>query len=283
MKRTGALLTLAVMLLLSQTTCEKKTVTPKLTHWDAVRTIISENPDVFQLGFYDTTRSDTLFYREITEREADIDSAWLVEVDTANSGPDPFFPNIDLFWGDSLKGSFHYIYDGSWREKPIRSKALTHAFFERWGDDYDPNLGWILQKFGGTIIRSAGTTMRPSILYVISSGVNDTITEPRLNALVKKDSTLSFGKGQLVTFTLEPSNDTSNYFFLHVEEGQGHQRIPFLNNGDETLSASWTTNSNPDPDRRYYGAVVDIVNQQSVIDTLAKYDSRAWGIVYRIK
>jgi hypothetical protein len=281
-KKSGLLLMLAVILLLSQTACEKKTVNPKLTHWDAVRTIISENPEIFQLGFFDT-QSDTLFYREITESDADIEEGILVEEDTAHSGPDPFFPNITLTWGDTLKGKFHYRWNGSWREKAIKSISLTKGFFERWGDNSDPNLGWTLQKFSGSVISSVPTTKHPSILYVISSGVNDTITEPKLFALVKKTEVLAFGKGQPVTFIVEPASDTSDFIFLHVEEGQGYQKIPFVNNGDETLSASWTTTSDPDPDRRYYHAVVDIVSRESVIDTLAEYDSKAWGIIYKIQ
>jgi hypothetical protein len=282
MKKSGLLLTVAAILLLSQTACEKKTVTPKLTHWDAVKTIISENPQIFRLGFFDT-QPDTLFYREITQSDADIEEGILVEEDTGHSGPDPFFPNITLTWGDTLKGKFHYRWGGGWREKAINSISLTDGFFERWGDSSDPYLGWILQKFSGTVISSVPTTRHPSILYVISSGVNDTITEPRLVTLVKKTDILTFGKGQLVTFIVEPASDTADFFFLHVEEGQGDQKIPFINNGDETLSASWTTNGDPDPARRYYHAIVDIVSRESVADTLAKYDSKAWGIIYKIQ
>jgi hypothetical protein len=272
---------IALVFFLFQTGCEKKTVTPKQTHWDAVKTIISENPNIFRIGFYDTL-SDTLFYREITESDADIDSGWLVEKDTSQSGPDPFFPYIKLFWGDSLEGSFHYRYQGSWREKPMPYKTSTLAFFERWGDSGDPYLGWILQRFSGTVIYSNKTTVHPSILYILSDGVNDTITEPRLVELTKKDETMIFGKNQLVTFTIEPY-DTNNFCFLYVKENSVYQKIPFVNNGDETLSASWTTTNSPDPSKQYYHAIVDIVSRESVTDTLANYDSKAWGVIYRIE
>jgi hypothetical protein len=267
-------------LLLFQAGCEEKTVTPKETHWDAVRAIISEYPEVFRLGSFDTG-ADTLFYREITESNADIERGELVEEDTSYSGPGPFFPYIDLTWGDSLTGKFHYRFNDKWYEKPIRSIALIDGFFERWGDDYDPHLGWILKRFSGTVISSIGTTKHPSILYVVSSGQNDTITEPRLRIPVKKDSTLVFGPGELVTFTVEPSSDTSDFFFLHVDEGGTPRKIPFSNNGDETLSASWITTSNPD--KLYCHAIVDIVSRESVTDTLADYNSKAWAIIYRIE
>jgi hypothetical protein len=270
----------SVTFLLSQTACEDRTVAPKQTHWDAVKAIISEHPEMFRLGFCDT-QQDTLFYREITENNPDIEEGVLVDEDTGQSGPDPFFPNITLTWGDSLKGTFHYRFEGQWHEKTFRSVALTDAYFEQWGESYDENLGWILRKVSGTLINSVGSTRRPSILHVVSSGVDEIITEPILTEPVKTSDLLSFGKGELVTFTLEPSSDTSDFFFLHVDEDQDVQKIPFVNNGDGTLSAAWTTNS--DPARRYYGIVVDIVRRSSVTDTLAAYDSKAWGIVYRLE
>jgi hypothetical protein len=272
---------ITLMFFLFQTGCEKKTVTPKQTHWDAVKAIISENPDLFRLGFYDND-SDTLFYREILENDPDIEEGILVEEDTATSGPDPFFPYISLTWGDSLYGKFHYRREGKWYQKSINSIALTKALFERWGDSGDPYLGWILQRFSGTVISSNKTTVHPSILYILSDGVDEIITEPRLTGLVKKDSTLEFGKSQLVTFTIEPI-DTTDFCFLYVKENSVYQKIPFVNNGDETLSASWTTTGSPDPDKRYYHAIVDIVSRESVTDTLAGYDCKAWGIIYRIE
>lgn len=272
---------ITLLFFMFQTGCEKKTVVPKPTHWDAVRDIISENPSIFRLGFYDT-QSDTLFYREITENDADIDSGWLVEQDTSHSDETPFFPYIRLFWGDSISGSFHYRYQGSWREKPIVYKTYTRALFEQWGDEYDPKLGWILQRFSGTIITSPSSGMTPSILHILSSGVDEIITEPALVQLAKKDSTMKFGKNQLVTFTIEPY-DTTSFCFLYLKEGSAYQKIPFINNGNETLSASWTTTDSPDPNRRYYHAIVDIIRRESVTDTLYGYNSKAWGIIYRIE
>ncbi len=187
-----------------------------------------------------------------------------------------------MSWGDSLKGKLHYNFDGTWYEKPILAIALTNAYFEKWGYDSDPYRGWLLKQFSGTVINSVRDTIRFYTLEIESDGVYELLSEPIVLRLVKKDSTLAFGKGKQVTFTIDVP-DTSDFFFLHVKEGESYQKIPFTNNGDETLSASWTTTTDPDLAKGYKHAIVDVVSRESVTDTLAEYNSRAWGIIYKIK
>lgn len=277
MRKAISLFALSTLLfLLLQTACEKRTVTPGMTDWDAVKAIISQYPDVFRLGFFDT-ESDTFFYREITENDADIETGQLFEPDSVHS-----FDYITLTWGDSLKGTFHYSFSGKSYEKPILAIALTNAYFEKWGYDSDPYRGWLLKQFSGTVINSVRDTIRFYTLEIESDGVYELLSEPILLRLVKKDSTLAFAKGKQVTFTIDVP-DTSDYFFLHLKEGMSYQKISFTNNGDGTLSASWTTTTDPDLAKGYKHAIVDVVSRESVTDALAEYNSRAWGIVYKIK
>jgi hypothetical protein len=278
MKKAFFLMMLLILLaFLLQTGCEERSTSNGQTDWDAVKSIISKNPDIFRLGFFDT-QLDSPLYREITQNQADIEEGILLEADSTHS-----FDYITLTWGDSLRGTFHYSMNGEWREKPITSIALTQAYFERWGDAYDPDLGWLLRQLSGTVINSVGTTRNPSYLTIVSDGVDVTLSEATLLQLIKKDSTLTFGQGKEVTFTVNPSTDTADFFFLHVKEGEAYQKITFTNNGDGTLSAGWTTTSDPDVAKGYHHAIVDVVNRESVTDTLADYDSRAWGVIYRIK
>ena len=278
MRNTLILLVLSIIpLSLFQMSCEKKTVRSQGTDWDAVKAIISENPEVFDLGFFDTDQ-DTLFYREITQSNADIEAGTLLVADTLH-----FFDYIILTWGDSLKGKFHYRVNGKPYEKPISSIALTKAYFEKHGPSYTLHRGWRLRRFGGTVINSVGTTRGISSLTIISDGIDVDLGESALMKLVHKDDTFVFGKGKEVTFIIKPLTDTSDFFFLHVKEGDAYQKIPFTNNGDETLSATWTTTTDPEKAEGYKHAIVDVVNRESVTDTLAKYDSKAWGIIYRIE
>ncbi|GAH51900.1 unnamed protein product, partial [marine sediment metagenome] len=147
MKKTLFLLVLSsLVFFLFQTSCEKRTVRTGETDWDAVKAIISQHPKIFRLGFFDT-EPDSLFYREITQSNADIeDTVWVHPADSLY-----WFDYIPLTWGDSLKGKFHYRFNGKWYEKTLYSIALTNAYFERWGDDYDPHRGWLLKKFSGTV------------------------------------------------------------------------------------------------------------------------------------
>lgn len=275
-----ALTLMLIVFSLSVIHCEKKTVRPKETDWDAVKAIIAENPNVFSLGFYDTV-SDTLFYREITQSNADIEEGRRYEADSLHE-----FAYITLIWGDSLKGNFHYRFNGKSYKKPISSIALTNAYFEKWGYDSDKHRGWLLKQFSGTVINSIGTTRDLYTVNILSDGVDILLSEPLLLKLVRKDSTLIFVQGKKVTFAIDvPLTDTADFFFLHVKEGSAYQKIPFISNGDGTFSASWTTTTDPNTadGRKHSHAIIDVVSRESVTDTTAEYDSKAWGIIYRIK
>jgi hypothetical protein len=101
---------------------------------------------------------------------------------------------------------------------------------------------------------------------------------------VKKDSTLIFDQGKPVTLILDlPSADTSDFIFLYIKEGNTSEKIPFTNNGDGTMTASWITTTDPDAVNGYKHAIVDVLNRESVTNTTYQYDSKAWGILYRIK
>jgi hypothetical protein len=258
--------------------CEKRSVTPSVTDWDAVKAIIAQYPDIFASVVFGTD-NDTLFYREITSSNPDIEEGIVHEADNNH-----FFDYITLTWGDTLKGTFHYSWDGKSYQKPINSVALTNAYFEKWGDNYDPYRGWLFKQVSGTVINSAGTTRHIYTVNILSEGVDVTLSEPYLLGLVKKDSTLTFEPGKPVTLILDlPSADTSDFVSLYIQEGNTSGKIPFTNNGDGTMTAGWTTTSDTAALDGYHHAIVDVLNRESVTDTTYKYDSKAWGILYRIK
>ena len=258
--------------------CEKRTTSPSETDWDAVKSLIAHNPDIFALDLFGT-EADTLFYREITSRNGDIEEGNKYPADSTH-----WFEYISLTWGDSLIGTFHYRSGGNMYIKPISAIALTNAYFEKWGDNADPYLGWLLKQVSGTVINSVGTTRHLYSVNIVSEGVDVFLSEPYLLRLVKKDSTLVFQPGKQVTFTIDvPEADTSDFFYLRIKEDSTSGTIPFTNNGDETLSASWTTTTDASAASGYKHAIIDDINRKSVTDTTYKYDSKAWGIIYRIK
>ena len=257
--------------------CEKKSVKPGTTDWDAVKEIVSENPEIFALGIYDTA-PDTPFYREITENSPDIDEGKLFEADSSH-----WVDYITLVWTDIIQGKFHYYTNGEWHEKKFMSKTWTNAYFERWGETYDLHRGWILEEFSGTLNWAQGPWM--DSLRITSEGVDTTIPALLLweRNLIKKNNTLVFGPGKQVTFTLfvNPAEST-DFSFLFIKEESSYEKIPFTYQGGN-LSASWVTTSNPDIAKFYYSAIIDMVWRESVTIDTTECRFNASGIVYRIK
>lgn len=276
---------LMVVLSLFNLSCEKKTTTSReRTDFEAIKAIIYENPDIFLIDVFDTS-VNSAFYREITSRDFDLDSARRYEADPSEN----FDYYIYAAWGDSIKGVLHYFIDGK-HTKSIYAHSVMGAYFEKWGYDSDTHRGWFLKKISGNVVTSVDTNSRElHSLHITSSGVDTVLYLHDILNLVKfnrwrhdRDSTLSFGMGEEVTLTVEPK-DTMDYLFLHVGEDGNFQKIPFSSNGDGTFSASWTTTSDPNIAEGYKHAFVDAISRIAVSDTTAKYDSKAWGIIYRIK
>jgi hypothetical protein len=262
-----------LILTLFQASCEERTTGPVVTDWDAVKQIISQYPSLFRLGFFDTEPDTDSFYREIISSHADIRQG-----EFHDSDPD----YITLTWSDSLAGILHYDSSGQSHEKAIVFKTRTQAYFERWGNINDPNLGWLLRRVSGTVISSTVGSRDIDELQIVSEGIDTLIYEPGMALLVSKDSTIEFGKGSQVTFIVEPA-DTTDSLFLHVKEGEEYQKIPFDREGAGSFSASWTTIDDPGPGRHYYHAIVDVVSKESLAADTTEYEFQAWGIVYRVE
>ena len=280
---------LMVVFSLFNSSCEKKTTTSReRTDFEAIKAIIYENPDIFLVDVYDTdkdTSVNPVFFREITSTDFDLDSARRYDADSLHS-----FARIYAAWGDSMRGTFHYFRDENEHTKPIYAHSVMDAYFEKWGYDSDSHRGWLLKKISGNVITSVDANSRElHSLHITSSSVDTVLYRHDILNLVRfsrwlpdKDSTLSFGMEEKITFAVKPK-DTTDYLFLHVGEDGNFKKFPFSSNGDGTFSASWTTTSDPNIAKGYKHAFVDAISWKSVTDTTAEYDSKAWGIIYRIK
>lgn len=276
---------LIVALVSFNSSCEKKTTqSGERTDWDAIKAIIYENPDIFLVDVFDTS-VNPVFYRETTSRNFDLDSARRYDADSLHS-----FAHIYAAWGDSMRGTFHYFMDENEYTKPIYAHSVMGAYFEKWGYDSDSHRGWLLKKISGNVITSVDTNSRElHSLHITSNSVDTVLYQHDILNLVKfsrwlphKDSTLSFGMGEEVTFTVQPKS-TTDYLFLHFGEDGNFQKFPFLSNGDGTFSRTCTTTSQPDIAEGYKHVFVEAISRATLTDTTAKYDSKAWGIIYRIK
>jgi hypothetical protein len=271
-------ISLGFVFLLNLSCEEKSTRGGERTDFDAIKAIIYENPDIFLVDVFDTdkdTSVNPVFFREITSRDFDLDSARRYGTDSSHP-----YPYIYAAWGDSIRGILHYFIDRTEHTKPIYAHSRMGAYFEQWGDILDPHRGWLLKKISNNVIASVPTHIVLPAVHITSEGVNTWVSEGTVSSMVKKDSVLSFTPGKKVTFTVE-SEDISDS--LHIGEDGHFRKTPFADNGDGTSSASWTTTTDPEIAKGYKHAFVDAVSRDALTDTTAEYDSKAWGIIYRIK
>jgi hypothetical protein len=278
----STLILLMAVLFVFHLNCEKSTTeSGERTDFDAIKAIIYENPDIFLVDLFDTHKDTSvtpIFFRQITSQSFDLDSARRYSADSSH-----LFEYIYGAWGDSIKGTFHYFIDGKEYTKSLYVHSGMGAYFERWGDVYDPHRGWLLKKISGNVIASVPTHVIPPVVHITSEGIDTWFSESMVRNTVKKDSVLTFSSGEKVTFTVDSDDISDLFLFLHIGEDGNFRKIPFLDNGDGTFSASWTTTDDPDIAKGYKHAFVDAVSHDAVTDTTAKYDSKAWGIIYRIK
>ncbi len=258
--------------------CEEKTTKSDLrTHFDAIKEIINENPDIFLVDVFDTS-VNPVFFREITSRDFDLENASIEEPDPGHD-----FRYVEPDWVDSIKGVLHYFIDGEEYTKPIHAYSKMVAYFEQWGEIYDPHWGWLLKKISGNVIASVPSHVMPPVVHITSEEVDTFFSETAVLNLVKKDSVLHFAPGKEVTFTVESDLVSDFFLFLHIGEDGNFRKISFVDNGDGTSSASWTTTNDPKIAEGYKHAFVDAISRDAVTDTTAEYNSKTWGIIYRIK
>jgi hypothetical protein len=273
---------LLVVTFLFNLNCEEKTTKGgERTDFDAIKAIIYENPDIFLVDVFGAdkdTSVNPIFFRKITSTDFDLDSARRYDADTLHD-----FDYIYAAWGDSMRGVLHYFIDGKEHTKSIYAHSGMGAYFEQWGDVLDPHRGWLLKEISNSVIASVPTHLEPPPVHVTSEGVSVWVSEGTISAMVKKDSVVGFASGKKVTFTVDSEDISSFFLFLNIGEDGNFKRIPFADDGDGTSSASWTVTDDPEIAKGYKHAFVDAISRDALTDTTAEYDSKAWGIIYRIK
>jgi hypothetical protein len=273
---------LLVATFLFNLSCEEKTTKGgERTDFEAIKAIIYENPDIFLVDVFDTdkdTSVNPIFFREINSTDFDLDSARRYDADTLH-----YFNHIYAAWGDSMRGILHYFIDEKEHTESIYVHSGMGAYFEQWGDILDPHRGWLLKEISNNVIASVPTHIILPTVHITSQGIDTWVSEGSVSTMLKKDSVVSFAAGKKVTFTVDSEDISDLFLFLHIGEDGNFKKIPFADNGDGTSSASWTTTSDPEIAKGYKHAFVDAISREALTDTTAEYDSKAWGIIYRLK
>lgn len=253
-------------------TC-KKPVSKSYTDVDAIKDYIYSHPSIFQSDVFDTARNSS-FYREITKRD------YWIRINFHEADSTHFFRYADVYWDDSLGGAFHTFISGTEYLKNFKAFSRVRAYFEQWGDPTDIYRGWLLMKIQNEQIHSipAYSTGFNS-LWINYTGSDVSISPGSLYDLSK---VLTFNKSSAVSFTIEVG-DINDYYFLYIYEGGSWKKIRFQQIDTGILKAGWTTISSSQDLNVYKYAYIDCLDSKSVADSSYKYDSDAWGILYKIK
>ncbi|MCJ7458755.1 MAG: hypothetical protein MUP17_07170 [candidate division Zixibacteria bacterium] len=260
-----------IFLLSFSLTC-KKPDTPSYTDVDAIKDYINYNPDIFLADVFDTLRVAP-FFREITNKD------YWIGIVFHNPDSINFLKSADVSWEDSIQGVFHTFISGKEYLKNFKAFSRVKAYFEQWGNSGDLYRGWLLIKISNVQIYSPLTSVGFGNLQFDTSGASNNLS---LSGLFELKNVLQLRKSTSVTFTIEPLYATDRYY-LHIYEGGAWKKIPFTQGTGNDFSASWTTGFSTQDLNVYKHAYIDGLSSKTVDDTLSRYNSNAWGIIYKIK
>jgi len=212
------------------------------------------------------------FFREINQVTKDID-IHIVH-------PDSGISYAEVAVTANLIGQFHTITMDSTYLKPIDDTAVRFAYFEKTGRPWTPrhHRGWELKKISGVEINSNPCTKVIRSVHISSDqgSVDTTITD--VTTLMDKEDIFTFKPGELVTLEVE-TDSPDDIVFLHTHR----RRMPFQHIEGELYVGSWRTTTDPWHFRWPKHAAVDVIDHGTIFDDQAPYDSRAWGMSYRVK
>ena len=263
---------LGIIFLLSFSLTCKKPDTPSYTDVDAIKDYINYHPDIFSVDAFDTSRAAP-FFREITGRD------YWVRIDFHNADSLHLLKSANVSWEDSIQGVFHTFISGTEYKKIFKAFSRIQAYFEQWGNSGDLYRGWLLIKISNVQIYSPLTSVGFGNLQFDTSGASNNLS---LSGLFELKNVLQLRKSTSVTFTIEPMYATDRYY-LHIYEGGAWKKIPFTQGTGNDFSASWTTGFSTQDLNVYKHAYIDGLSSKTVDDTLSRYNSNAWGIIYKIK
>jgi len=250
--------------------CEEEVIKSE-TDFDAVVAItLNENPAIFKDDIFDTSQ-DTIFYREITKRD------FWTKLDIFAAPPESNYvqeANVEIV--DSIKGIFHRFIDGKEYTADFEATSITKGFLVRWAE-ISRHRGWILKKVSGNnIFTVPDASSFYSVIIHSSSGDNNLSTSGITSVKSFKDI-LTFNSEDSLTLELSPTN-SNDYLYLHYEEGGSSIKRPFVKQNGKFVTGFKLSES-----RGYQHIFIDIIDKDSVDDSIAPYKSNTWGILIKVE
>ncbi|MCI0329778.1 MAG: hypothetical protein L0196_02335 [candidate division Zixibacteria bacterium] len=259
----------------------------------AILTLIGQNADM--------TGSDVLSPADQTLSKAAVDSiklwwrqllargriiGWGVRQPADSTHP---FPSITVTLIDSLEGILHIVgtdsSDTVHLEKPFTEVATRLLYFEKRGLDATRYRGWVLAGVSGIELVSVPNTAKIDSVKIESGAASQTVRADSILAITLRPDIIEFAKGDSVNVTVYTGDATDSvYLHAHIQMGTlpSHRRKKLANNGDGSFSGYIFIPSHANFFGRWH-LVVDVLKGHVLAsDDLNDYDSRQWGLLYRV-
>lgn len=201
------------------------------------------------------------------------------------------YPYADVTVIDTLTGNLHILgRDSSGNRvrlvKPLKDVATRKAYYEKRGTNQSVYRGWRLEGVSGLLSHSVPIFTRQinQVHLVSSGGYNRTFTEDSITAITLRDSILIFDIGDTIALTVT-TGDATDSVYLHTPDCHFYNCLPhrrsFINNGDGTFTGTWVIGGEMMTASVHRHAAIDVI-KHSTLDGDDPYDSRIWGVIYRV-
>jgi len=282
-----------VLMMLSFSGCKKSTEPTVNLDKEAILRLVAEDDSTFSTDIIDTLTQDTttfskivgvdsirFFWRKIISRTRTINIS-IYPADATSIYPYAYVTVIDTLYGelhilgkDANGYRIHLI-------KPLTDEAVKSAYFVKIGRNDSPYRGWRLEGVSGLLSHSVPICTRViNQVHLVSSVYDRILTKEDITGITLRDSILTFNIGDTITLTVVTA-DSTDLVYLHTPSYncRPHRRS-FDNNGDGTFTGTWAIEDMPGAYGRHHFAI-DVI-KHSTLDGDDPYDSRIWGIIYRV-
>ena len=282
--------------------CGKESTTPEETDQSVIFDLISAYPDIFCTCVIDTIPDSSGFGKIYGGDEDTVKFWWRrilwgqtkrsIDIDVHPLDLDHPYPYANVTVTDTLTGDLHLIKKGgpgnwSWSDKPITEVARRSAYFERRRPVDSSQRGWDLIEVSGLLIESLPTTREIDWIHIASTrtGYDTTITQSYITGCTLIGNLLTFDEEDSVTVTVytgDPTDSVYLHAYSRLFPHLFHVRRGFVNNGDGSFTGIWVTPQLKLGASPYRHAAIDVI-KHGALDGDDPYDSKIWGVIYRIK
>ncbi len=237
---------------------------------EAIEALINYYSSIFKVDTFNTSQ-DSVFYREIKKQE------YYININMKDAPPETIYTKIaNVVLTDSIEGVFHLFLDGNEYQKDFKAVSKVEGYFEKWGADYDDYRGWFLKGVAGNNIYSTSQISGSMSLHIESPSGNYTLSSGNIVLLTYIRDVRTFNAGDSLSFKISQP-DTSRFFYLHFWKDGNYLKIPFTRDGDTLRTACKISGSG------YQHLFIDILDYNTVHDSVAEYKSNALGVLFKVE